>query len=358
MEFAVRENDGSLLDATVDIEPGSIILHSRGGAKGSPNARNREYGKGLRLILHRLGGCRQEIVGAWVDSSRVRNLPLADRQILFPSDLPATSDHLFSLLGRRMESVGQLPGADPSKGNRNKRIRISLSGGSIGEIASVISAIPKGDFQRHLLRLPAEDLRRVTAEHIWRATLELEEGSVANLFGASQDYDLVTDTGRRLPPKAVFGGAASLALGFPVGPEHFSAGVGTPCFDMLEQAGYLVVRKDTAVPEDNLQISSDREWSEGNPRLLTHLRRERGRGLAAAKKSAFIREHGRLFCEQCGMDPVATFGDRDGEACIETHHREIAVADMGDGHRTRLEDLQCLCANCHRYVHRVMKRNN
>jgi 5-methylcytosine-specific restriction protein A len=34
------------------------------------------------------------------------------------------------------------------------------------------------------------------------------------------------------------------------------------------------------------------------------------------------------------------------------HHRTTAVAKMNGTTRTRLSDLQCLCANCHRLVHR------
>lgn len=55
------------------------------------------------------------------------------------------------------------------------------------------------------------------------------------------------------------------------------------------------------------------------------------------------------------MDPVETFGSPLGEACIEVHHRETHVAEMREGHATRLEDLMCLCANCHRIVHREIK---
>jgi 5-methylcytosine-specific restriction protein A len=41
-----------------------------------------------------------------------------------------------------------------------------------------------------------------------------------------------------------------------------------------------------------------------------------------------------------------------GDACIEVHHHAVAVAKMDGKARTRLADLQCLCANCHRIVHR------
>jgi hypothetical protein len=43
-----------------------------------------------------------------------------------------------------------------------------------------------------------------------------------------------------------------------------------------------------------------------------------------------------------------------GEACIEIHHAKVQVSEMQSGHITSLEDLQCLCANCHRFIHRQL----
>lgn len=89
---------------------------------------------------------------------------------------------------------------------------------------------------------------------------------------------------------------------------------------------------------------------------MTHLKRERGHGLSEAKKARFRARHGRLFCERCELDPVEYFEGVDGEAVIEVHHHKVSVADMSEGHQTELDDLQCLCANCHRFVHRRMKQ--
>jgi 5-methylcytosine-specific restriction protein A len=33
----------------------------------------------------------------------------------------------------------------------------------------------------------------------------------------------------------------------------------------------------------------------------------------------------------------------------------VQVSEMQRGHKTQLEHLQCLCANCHRLVHREMR---
>lgn len=98
----------------------------------------------------------------------------------------------------------------------------------------------------------------------------------------------------------------------------------------------------------------ERRWIEGNIKVAKHLRRERHPGLADAKKKQFGELNGRLFCERCSIDPVADYGTDAAVACIEVHHAKTTVADMDEGHETSLEDLQCLCANCHRLVHREM----
>lgn len=356
MELVIADDQGVGLDATVEVDPGSVVFHSRGGAAGSPNARNRDYSTALRLVLGRLLDHQITIEGAWVDSSRVQHLPPGERKILSGTDLPASRDTLFKLMSRRMQAVGRAPGAGAGRGNSNKRIRMAIASGSREEIIQVIGAIPRSGGSSKVSRLPAAQLQKVTPEHIWQAIAEMSVTGPGNEFGPSTDYDLLTDSGLRLPPKAVFGRAASIALGFPLRPGHFSAGFGMPCFDILQDAGYRIVKKEEGVEQAEALSEEDKVWAEGSPRLVTHLRRERGRGLAKAKKAEFIRKHGRLFCEKCKMDPKQVYGDEDGVACIEVHHHATEVAKMPDGHETRLEDLQCLCANCHRYVHRVMKR--
>jgi hypothetical protein len=133
----------------------------------------------------------------------------------------------------------------------------------------------------------------------------------------------------RLPPKAVFGLAASEVFGYEVLPRHFSGGESSPCFRILKAAGYTIVPKDDRDACNSItQLSaSDREWTEGRPRLVSHLRRERKSGLAAAKKATFMREHGKLFCERGRLDPEATYGGCHGAACIEVHHATVRVSE-------------------------------
>lgn len=210
--------------------------------------------------------------------------------------------------------------------------------------------------QRNDRRFASETFEGVSGEHLLRAARLLADGFSEHPFGPSTDYDLLFE-GQRLAPKAVFGLAASEALGFEVLPENFRGGRDTQCFRMLTACSFPVVSKSHGAEIDETPMNEDdRVWTEGRPRLVAHLRRERGGGLAKAKRDRFRAAHGRLFCERCAMDPIATFGSDLGEACIEVHHRAHAVADMEDGHRTRLDELQCLCANCHRVVHRELKQ--
>ncbi|HFF2080229.1 TPA: hypothetical protein ACGBGA_002830 [Pseudomonas aeruginosa] len=205
-------------------------------------------------------------------------------------------------------------------------------------------------------RLPVAQLRKVTAFHVWEAVRDLLEGVEVPDFGSPIKFELVTEDGERLPPKAVFGLAATRALGFAIKPKHFTAGVGSPCFQILMDAGFPIVPlgEKVAAPEAHILLE-DQLWTEGNPKLATHLRRERATGLANAKKAKFREEHGELFCERCKLKPTEVYGEL-GDACIEVHHNATQVADMAAGHQTSLEDLQCLCANCHRVVHRLLKQ--
>lgn len=94
----------------------------------------------------------------------------------------------------------------------------------------------------------------------------------------------------------------------------------------------------------------DHEFREGSVQLKVHLRRERAWGLARKKKAAFLEKHGNLFCERCHLDPIQKHGPV-GEVLIEVHHAATMVSEMNENHRTKLDDLQCLCANCHRLTH-------
>ena len=105
---------------------------------------------------------------------------------------------------------------------------------------------------------------------------------------------------------------------------------------------------ETSIPPSD----NDCSWAEGDKKKVAHLRRERASGLAMRKKSDFIERNGKLACERCGLIPNESLGP-DGDAVIEVHHKR-PLAEAQTDTRTRLQDLSCLCANCHRITHREM----
>jgi 5-methylcytosine-specific restriction enzyme A len=58
----------------------------------------------------------------------------------------------------------------------------------------------------------------------------------------------------------------------------------------------------------------------------------------------------KLACEACGFDFAIRYGTR-GKGFIECHHPK-PVATLAEGHKTHLDDLALVCANCHRMIHR------
>ena len=281
---------------------------------------------------------------AWSQDDRQWEFPVSDMQraaqtyTWTKADFQRLHEQLSILPGTAYIPWGEALGADEQK---------------VRSWATQWSQITKeaSKHDRHLARFPSEVLNRATPEYVWAAGQRFLKGEADHEFGESADFDIVIE-GQRFAPKAVFGVALSMALGGQsVRPKHFTGGEGSACFSLLRQAGYSVIPKNQPIPASPVDVV-DPEWSEGNLRLIRHWKRERASGLGQAKKSQHRRIHGKLTCDRCGLDPVSHFGSLLGEACIEVHHAKVQVSEMEDGHSTALEDLQCLCANCHRYVHK------
>lgn len=354
MSYQVLADDGTPLDAHFDVDQNTIIVHSRGGTKGK-DAINVDYTTGLRLLVQRLTQSGHTIQRAWVDSSRVQASPIEERLILDASDAGTSPAEQVSRMATRMQAIGRDSSAKSAHGNSTKRIRLEVPATLEREqILTLLKSAPaKKDF-RSEQRLPTSELEKVTPEHLFNAVQRLLAGADHG-FGESTDYDVVLDDGTRLPPKAVFGLAASQALGYNLIPRHFTGGLGSPCFRILESAGYHILPKGEINVAHTRDNDVDTEWREGSPKLRSHLRRERASGVPSAKKAEFRRLHGRLYCERCGEDPVQRYQTEAAEACIEVHHASVQVSQMQEGHRTVLDDMQCLCANCHRLTHREMR---
>jgi 5-methylcytosine-specific restriction protein A len=102
---------------------------------------------------------------------------------------------------------------------------------------------------------------------------------------------------------------------------------------------------DVPLPEDTEAF----EAREGRVLTRLHTYRERDRTIVKRKKAAFIKAHGRLFCEACAFDFSAAYGTR-GNGFIECHHTK-PISELKPEESTHLADLALLCANCHRMIH-------
>jgi 5-methylcytosine-specific restriction protein A len=351
--YQVLADDGKPLDAHFDLDKNTIIFHSRGGSK-KRGARNTDYSTALRLLVQRLLDAGRAVEKAWVDSKPVQGMPISDRVILQKVDSRGSAYDMVSKMAYRMQGIGRQSTSTSDHGNSTKRIRLEIVPPlTPGDALKLLKAKKVAADFRSEDRLPASQLKLVTAEHLFEAAQRLRGGYSDHDFAESTDYDVLLDDGTRLPPKAVFGLAATLALGFEVKPRNFTAG--STSFRILRDAGFQIVEKGTEPEKDAEIVPPDQEWSEGNKKLRTHLRSERSASLSKAKKAEFRRIHGRLYCERCGLDPVKEYETDLAESCIEVHHAKVAVAKMKTGHKTRLEDLECLCANCHRLAHRELR---
>ena len=105
----------------------------------------------------------------------------------------------------------------------------------------------------------------------------------------------------------------------------------------------------TASPSTRQSGTLDIYAFEGVQTHRTHLARERDRDLRSAKIDSFLEVHGKLFCEICGFDFELVYGEI-GRDIIEIHHT-FPVSEMEENHKTHLNDLLCVCANCHLVLH-------
>lgn len=118
--------------------------------------------------------------------------------------------------------------------------------------------------------------------------------------------------------------------------------------EIVEKVKQLIAQGEIQQPID---IDNYFSGSEGNPRLVTHLKRERNAYLVTAKKEATIREKGKLCCEVCNFNFAEVYGEL-GEDFCEVHH--LTPLAQADGVvKTTLDDLAILCSNCHRIIHRT-----
>ncbi len=89
---------------------------------------------------------------------------------------------------------------------------------------------------------------------------------------------------------------------------------------------------------------------EGRLLVRRALARERNPKLRSMKIQHVQRMGAPLQCEVCSFDFVKTYGEL-GKDYIEVHH--VTPLHAIGVRETKLDELACLCANCHRMCHRA-----
>jgi len=158
---------------------------------------------------------------------------------------------------------------------------------------------------------------------------------------------------RRLDPRYTAGGRTGLARGAKAEEDVWAEFAADPgrCQEVAD--AIIASLDDPEVGAAWLEPDIDeglQEAAEG--RLLTrrHLARERNRKLVEAKRKQIMKKHGKLACDVCKFDFSVRYGER-ANGFIECHHTK-PVATLAVGHKTHIDDLALVCANCHRMIHR------
>jgi 5-methylcytosine-specific restriction protein A len=189
-------------------------------------------------------------------------------------------------------------------------------------------------------RAPLPD--EITRTDLLQAIADLDAGT-SHPFAASTGYDVLHE-GRRYPPKAVVGLAATHRSGRLYGPEHFTGGRGSKCFRILEANGFTIVTKGKPplYPDEIEQ----RTYTEGAGKTVTVNRYERDNDARAA----CIVHYGPC-CQVCGF----AFADRYGaigEGFIHVHHI-VPLSEIGREYLVDpIQDLRPVCPNCHAMLHK------
>lgn len=109
-------------------------------------------------------------------------------------------------------------------------------------------------------------------------------------------------------------------------------------------------RRDARIAaEMEVAFSKDIFAFEGDEKYIIHRTKERSPDLRQQKVDAFLAEHGDLFCEICHFSFEEQYGVI-GRGLIEVHHL-VPLAEMTASRKTTLDELMCVCSNCHLVLH-------
>lgn len=137
MEIQIVADDGEMLNAKVEVEPGAIIVHSRGGAFGKPNLRNPDHKRALETILGRLLAVGLAPSGVFLDSGPARAAPEEKRTLLAAAEITGSVSQLVTEIGKRGAAWGR-PERAAGRGNTTKRVRIGVPGATVVNLAAAL----------------------------------------------------------------------------------------------------------------------------------------------------------------------------------------------------------------------------
>jgi 5-methylcytosine-specific restriction protein A len=151
--------NGKPIDASFSLEVtenGFAILYaSRGGTKGTRNARNSEYHIGLTAILSRLQQLDATVTDILLDSIAARQRPLLERALEIPDNVQfplrlaviGDMDTFRRKISDAQKNVLAAPGRNTKHGNRMRSIRILFNLSKSNEMMSsaAIAQILVGD---------------------------------------------------------------------------------------------------------------------------------------------------------------------------------------------------------------------
>jgi 5-methylcytosine-specific restriction enzyme A len=183
----------------------------------------------------------------------------------------------------------------------------------------------------------------ITREHIIKAISALADG-VEHHFSDSTGYDVLYD-GKRYPPKAVIGIAASYIIGNQLGPYDFKGGLKSKCFKVLEFNKFEIVTKGNTSPFPEEIDNIETHW-EGSATQTVVNRYERD----PRARAKCIDAYGTV-CRVCNMNFEKVYGAI-GEGFIHVHHIK-QLSDIGKEYEVNpISDLVPVCPNCHAMLHK------
>lgn len=394
--------DGGRLDAECELHrlggAFTVTLLSRGGAKGSADARNPDYTTALRVLLSRSAAAGMKLDAVILDTTETRHLPVSDRLLLpdTPVELAMESE-MDSLVSRiaKASASSKIDGKG-SGGNRTKQIQLVLSGGQPSSLDDFRSTVIIGEVTVFVLTwnpkvwaIPDHELAEVIGMTAAGEPV-LMSWSTGNRKSGISAGDHVVLLRQGVPDRGI------VALGTALGPIH----EGSHFADGAKVANYVDVEWREWVPTDERlpvellqQVAVGTNWSavlsSGNRMSpadgaailkawgATGASAEVSIGVTGdesvaglpegAKKTVTVNKYERsprnrrlcllahgTACKVCEIDFGVAYGGV-GAGFIHVHH-VTPVSSLGGSYAVDPEtDLVPVCPNCHAMLHHGVK---